>query len=271
MNPEIASPSPLPLHPGAGDAAMAPAEGALSAADGAASLADGAAAAAPHLDLSAYTLFLQADPVVKGVMVLLLLASVWCWAVMLDKAIRLLRLRRDARAFEAAARSGAFEAARPLAGAVLAAAAREWRDEEAGQGALLETRGERRARIDHAMRAVVGDAMRRAERGLTLLATTGSAAPFIGLFGTVWGIMHSFTGIAQSQDTSLAVVAPGIAEALFATAMGLVAAIPAVIAYNKLVTEFGRMAQRFGAEIARLSGELSRRRAAGASLARAAE
>jgi biopolymer transport protein ExbB/TolQ len=228
-----------------------------------------AAAAGPQIDLSAFTLVVHADPVVQGVMVLLLLASVWCWAVILDKAFRLLALRREAKAFEEGARAGRFSAERPLASELLAAAAREWR-EEAGPDAPLETRGERRARIDLAMRAVVGAALRKGERGLTLLATTGSAAPFVGLFGTVWGIMHSFTGIARSQDTSLAVVAPGIAEALFATAMGLVAAIPAVIAYNKLVTEFGRTAQRFGAEIARLSGELARRRAA-APIARAAE
>ena len=255
MNPEIAPADPI--------APIAP--------DGASTVADAAAAAAPQLDLSAFALFLQADPVVKGVMVLLLLASVWCWAVILDKAFRLLALRREARAFEEGAQAGRFSAARPLASELLAAAAREWREEDGGPGAPLETRGERRARIDHAMRAVVGEALRRAERGLTLLATTGSAAPFIGLFGTVWGIMHSFTGIAQSQDTSLAVVAPGIAEALFATAMGLVAAIPAVIAYNKLVTEFSRTAQRFGAGIAQLSGELARRRANAAALARAAE
>jgi biopolymer transport protein ExbB/TolQ len=246
-------------------------DAAAASPDGAATLVDGLTAAGPQIDLSAFALFLQADPVVKGVMVLLLLASIWCWAVILDKSFRLLALRREAKAFEEGVQAGRFSADRPLASALLSAAGREWREEDEGAGAPLETRGERRARIDHAMRAVVGDALRRAERGLTLLATTGSAAPFVGLFGTVWGIMHSFTGIAQSQDTSLAVVAPGIAEALFATAMGLVAAIPAVIAYNKLVTEFGRTAQRFGAEIARLSGELARRRATAAALARAAE
>jgi len=241
---------------------------------GAASAVDAVSAAAPAavggLDLSAYGLFMQSDPVVKGVMVLLLLASVWCWAVMLDKAARLLSLRREAAAFEAAAKEGSFSAARPLAARLLAAAAEEWREDE-DAGGPVETRGERRTRIDHAMRALAGEALRRSERGLTLLATTGSAAPFIGLFGTVWGIMHSFTGIAQSQDTSLAVVAPGIAEALFATAMGLVAAIPAVIAYNKLATEFGRVGQRFGAAIARLAGDLAKRRPGAPALARAAE
>ena len=242
-----------------------------SAAAAASAVSAAAPAAVASIDLSAYGLFMQADPVVKGVMVLLLLASVWCWAVMLDKAARLLSLRREAAAFEAAAGEGSFSAARPLAARLLAAAADEWREDDE-PGGPAETRGERRARIDHAMRALAGETLRRSERGLTLLATTGSAAPFIGLFGTVWGIMHSFTGIAQSQDTSLAVVAPGIAEALFATAMGLVAAIPAVIAYNKLATEFGRVGQRFGAAIARLAGDLARRRAGAASaLARAAE
>lgn len=226
-------------------------------------------AAGPEIDLSALGLFLQADPVVKGVMVLLLLASIWCWAVILEKAARLVKLRREAAAFEKAARAGAFSAKGALASDLLETAAAEWRTPPTP--GIPETRGERRARIDQAMRAVAGDALRRAERGLTVLATTGSAAPFIGLFGTVWGIMHSFTGIAQSQDTSLAVVAPGIAEALFATAMGLVAAIPAVIAYNKLAGEFSRLSQRFGAEIARLAGELSKRGSGPAAVASAAE
>ena len=99
-----------------------------------------------------------------------------------------------------------------------------------------ETAGEFRGRLEHAMRAAIAATLRRAEPGLPLLATIGSIAPFVGLFGTVWGIMHSFAGIAAQQDTSLAIVAPGIAEALFATAIGLVAAIPAVIAYNRCTT-----------------------------------
>src|SRR3546814_7142433 len=117
----------------------------------------------------------------------------------------------------------------------------------------------RRERIERAMRAALAAELRKVEPGLPFLATVGSAAPFIGLFGTVWGIMSSFTAIAQSQDTSLAVVAPGIAEALFATGLGLVAAIPAVIAYNKLTTDLGRLAQRLTASIAKLGERMARR------------
>jgi TolQ protein len=225
-------------------------------------------------DFSLVGLFLQADPVVKGVMLLLVLASIGCWAVILDKAVRLRRARREAAAFEARVKAGV--ALRPeiesagVPAAILAAAAREWRDRD-DPG---ESRAERRERIERAMRAAVGAELRRLEPGLPFLATVGASAPFVGLFGTVWGIMNSFQSIAQSQDTSLAVVAPGIAEALFATAIGLVAAIPAVIAYNKLATELGRLAQRLAAAIGELGGELSRRPAGaqpGAHLREAAE
>ena len=119
------------------------------------------------------------------------------------------------------------------------------------------------ARIEQAMRETAAGHLRRVEPGLPLLATIGSTAPFIGLLGTVWGIMHSFAGIAASNDTSLAVVAPGIAEALFATAIGLVAAIPAVMAYNKLATDLGRLGQRLDSTITRVGAELSRERPVG--------
>ncbi|MEN0077071.1 MAG: MotA/TolQ/ExbB proton channel family protein [Paracraurococcus sp.] len=188
----------------------------------------------PVHDLSPLALFLQADPVVKGVMVLLALASIACWTIIIEKLIALMRLRREARAL-AALSDGDRLPANPTGRADLGAAALhaglpEWRQ---GQGAK-ETDGEFRARIDFAMRKAVGRMLSRSEAGLQMLATTGAVAPFVGLFGTVWGIMNSFSGIAASNDTSLAVVAPGIAEALFATAIGLVAAIPAVIAYNRL-------------------------------------
>jgi biopolymer transport protein ExbB/TolQ len=110
------------------------------------------------------------------------------------------------------------------------------------------------------MRAALAVDMRRLQPGIPFLATIGSAAPFIGLFGTVWGIMNSFSAIAKSQDTSLSVVAPGIAEALFATAIGLVAAIPAVIAYNKLTTDLGRVQQAFASGITALGDRLARDR-----------
>ena len=221
-----------------------------------------AAPAVPSPDLSMLGLFLQADPIVKGVMVLLLLVSVACWTIILDKAVRIAGARRAARRFEAAART-APQAGRPTdapesggeGGPILAAALAEWRDSGAGQG---ESRAERRERIERAMRAAAAAELRQLETGLPFLATVGSTAPFVGLFGTVWGIMNSFAAIAGSQDTSLAVVAPGIAEALFATALGLVAAIPAVVAYNRLSTALARLAQTLGAAAGELAGRLAK-------------
>jgi TolQ protein len=213
-------------------------------------------AAAPH-DLSFLGLFLQADPIVKGVMIMLVLASLGCWTIIFDKLVRIMSLRRQARAFEAAARAG--DKLTPQmpgpAGRIVTAGHEAWRDQDAS-----ESRAERRERIERAMRGALSVDMRRLQVGLAFLATTGSAAPFIGLFGTVWGIMNSFSAIAASQDTSLSVVAPGIAEALFATAIGLVAAIPAVIAYNKLTTDLGRLQQSFTAGISSLGDRLARDR-----------
>jgi biopolymer transport protein TolQ len=214
------------------------------------------AAAAPH-DLSFLSLFLQADPIVKGVMIMLVLASLGCWTIVFDKLVRIMALRKQAHAFEAAARAG--DKLTPQmpgpAGHIVAAGHEAWRDQDAS-----ESRAERRERIERAMRGALSVDMRRLQVGLAFLATTGSAAPFIGLFGTVWGIMNSFSAIAASQDTSLSVVAPGIAEALFATAIGLVAAIPAVIAYNKLTTDLGRLQQSFVAGISSLGDRLARDR-----------
>jgi TolQ protein len=209
-------------------------------------------------DLSLVALILSADPVVKAVLALLLLASIGCWTVILDKAIKLARARRAAAAFEATARTDRVPARnqRPagLAGAIIAAGDAEWRD-----GAdPNETRAERRERVERAMRATASGELARLEHGLPLLATIGSSAPFVGLFGTVWGIMNSFQSIALSKDTSLAVVAPGIAEALFATAIGLVAAIPSVIAYNKLATDLGRVGRRLDVAITELGGRMAR-------------
>jgi biopolymer transport protein TolQ len=214
------------------------------------------APAAVH-DFSMLGLFLQADLIVKGVIVLLVGASVVCWAIILDKVLRVLALRREVRRLERVAtdeRPG--DAARGgLTSLVLAAGRRE--EPEAG-----ESRAEYRARLERAMRAAVSAELRRIEPGLPFLATVGSAAPFVGLFGTVWGIMNSFTAIAQSNDTSLAVVAPGIAEALLATAMGLAAAIPAVVAYNKLAVAMGRAAQRLHAAVGAISNAHAREIAA---------
>jgi len=215
----------------------------------------------PAATLSIVKLFINADPVVKGVLLLLLAASVWSWAVIIDKLWRLAAASRSAREHEAraaAARSpqelSATEARDP-AGLVLSAGLAESTAEPRPQP---ETASERRERIERAMRLALNAELRRLEVRLPFLATLGSAAPFIGLFGTVWGIMRSFEGIAAANSTSLAVVAPGIAEALFATAMGLAAAIPAVVAYNKITVDLGRFAGRMQGLIGRSGGLLAR-------------
>jgi len=219
----------------------------------------------PSASLSVVTLFVNADPVVKGVLLLLLAASVWSWAVIIDKLWRLAAASRSARGHEA--RAAAARSARELlapeapsrdgdpAGLLLSAG---WAESTAEPTPESETAGERRDRIERAMRLALNAELRRLERRLPFLATLGSAAPFIGLFGTVWGIMRSFEGIAAAHNTSLAVVAPGIAEALFATAMGLAAAIPAVVAYNKITVDLGRFAGRMQGLIGRAARLLSR-------------
>ncbi|MBK1664142.1 flagellar motor protein MotA [Rhodospirillum rubrum] len=230
-------------------------DGSLSAAGDA--LGGLVAPVAPALhDFSALGLFLQADPVVKGVMGLLVVASIAVWAVILDKAVRLAIARREARAFERAVAANDLSTVMlkgGMATAVVRSAHEAWQDYQPG-----EARSVRRDGIERAMRLTVNAELRKLEVGLPLLASVGSAAPFVGLFGTVWGIMHSFTSIAQSNDTSLAVVAPGIAEALFATAIGLVAAIPAVLAFNALSVGLGRIGQRFQAAMIPLAGRLAR-------------
>jgi len=206
-------------------------------------------------DFSIYGLVLQADPIVKAVMALLVIASVACWAIILEKAVRLMKLGRDLRRLERSlGDESPAQAPRGLVRMLLTAA-----HHEAEDGASRnETRTDLRARLERAMRGSLRTELHRLEVGLPFLATIGSAAPFIGLFGTVWGIMNSFTSIAQQKDTSLAVVAPGIAEALFATALGLAAAIPAVMAYNMIAVSLGRAANRGGSAISELAKRLSR-------------
>jgi biopolymer transport protein ExbB/TolQ len=206
-------------------------------------------------DLSPVTLVLQADPVVQGVMALLLLASLACWAIIIEKAVTLRRLAREARLLAEGRPDAAAPGGEGLAAVTLRTGQAEWRE---GRDAA-ETAGEFRGRLEHAMRAAIAAALRQAEPGLPVLATIGSVSPFVGLFGTVWGIMHSFAGIAARQDTSLATVAPGIAEALFATAIGLVAAIPATIAYNRCTTRLHRIRQEALAAAGTLALRLSRR------------
>ncbi len=210
-------------------------------------------------DLSITTLFLQADIVVKLVMLMLLAASIWVWAVVFEKTFSLRRANRDADAFEDRFWSGGslddlydhegVKPTHPMA-AVFAAAMAEWRRTTRVVGADVSRSGVR-DRIERAMGVTIQREMDRLERWMVFLASVGSTAPFVGLFGTVWGIMHSFSAIAAMHNTNLSVVAPGIAEALFATAIGLVAAIPAVLAYNKISNDLARYAARlegFGSE-----------------------
>jgi len=226
----------------------------------------GAAEAAQHITLLG--LFLQADIVVKAVMIMLILASFWVWAVMYGKWQTLRRMQKSAQSFEDEFWSGGsldelFERIgnspqHPMA-SVFVAAMREWRRSAARGLAFTDAmRLGLRERIDRAMNVTISREMERLESWMPFLATVGSTAPFIGLFGTVWGIMNSFTAIAAMKNTNLIVVAPGIAEALFATAIGLVAAIPAVIGYNKLSNDLGRYAQRLEGFAAEFGAILSR-------------
>lgn len=186
------------------------------------------AVAAAH-DMSFVGLFLQADPIVKGVMILLVVASIACWTVVFEKIVRLAAAKRQAKAFEALVRSGGSldGEQRGISGHIVKAAIDAWRDQDPS-----ETRAERRERIERAMRAALGLEMKRLQNGLALLATSGSTAPFIGLFGTVIGIIKAFRDLALAGTGGPSVVAKGIAEALVATAGGLAVAIPAAVLYN---------------------------------------
>src|SRR5579871_5350174 len=219
-------------------------------------------------DMSIVGLFMQADIIVKVVMLMLLIASFWTWAIIFEKSMRLRRLRRQAKQFEEAFWSGGslellfdrLEAKAPdPMSALFVTAMREWR-RSAAKG-LTQTdhmKASLQDRIERVMDIALGREMDSLERHMIFLASVGSAAPFVGLFGTVWGIMNSFASIAASKNTTLAVVAPGIAEALFATALGLVAAIPAVLAYNKLSGDIGRFGNRLEAFAGEFGAILSR-------------
>ncbi|MFA6157430.1 protein TolQ [Mesorhizobium sp.] len=222
------------------------------------------ALAEPGAQLSIWALFMQASWVVKLVMIGLLCASVWTWAIIVDKLVSYARMRLALNRFEQVFWSGQSleELYRTLAdrktsgmGAIFVAAMREWKKSfEKGAKTPLGLQ----TRIDKAMDLALTREMEKLEGRLGFLATTGAAAPFIGLFGTVIGIMTSFQAIAGSKNTSLAVVAPGIAEALLATAIGLLAAIPAVIAYNKLSSDASKIAVRMEGFSDEFSAILSR-------------
>ena len=216
------------------------------------------------VDTSLMSLFLEASLVVQIVMVGLLLASVWCWAIIVDKALLFGRTKRQINQFEQVFWSGQnletlyqqqVASPSPGMGALFVAAMGEWKrsfERNARSPIGLQTR------IDKVLDVSMAREMERLEKRLLFLATLGSAAPFIGLFGTVVGIMTSFQAIAGSKSTNLAVVAPGIAEALLATALGLLAAIPAVIAYNKLSADAGKISTRLEGFADEFSAILSR-------------
>jgi biopolymer transport protein TolQ len=259
MDPQQPAPSATPVAPVTGNV--------LDGVDATLQGAAGLPSAVTH-DLSVWALFLQADWIVKGVMLFLLAASIWSWAIIFDKIIRIRRLREQARQFEEAFWSGGSleelydrisnRPADPMS-SIFVAAMREWR-RSAAKGLLASEhlRENLQDRIERVMNITLGREMDQIERYMGYLASVGSAGPFIGLFGTVWGIMNSFAAIAGSKNTTLAVVAPGIAEALFATALGLVAAIPAVLAYNKLSSDINRYGNRLEAFAGEFGAILSR-------------
>lgn len=204
-------------------------------------------------DMSLMALFGHADIVGKIVITGLMMISILTWAIIFEKLFKLGRLKSRATWFEERFwSSGSLDMlydkikrpADPMQ-AVFVAGMKEWRG--ANDKGLISNPAARhnvQMRVDRILQVTIGREMAMVETWMTFLASVGSVAPFIGLFGTVWGIMHSFIGIAQAQNTSLAVVAPGIAEALLATAIGLVAAIPATTAYNKFSTDIGRYGAR---------------------------
>jgi biopolymer transport protein TolQ len=209
--------------------------------------------AAPAQELSVVYLFMRADIVVKTVMGILALMSVWSWAVAIEKAMQLRGVHARARRLESEFWSGAkleeLEARygrdpKDPFGRVLSAAMRDWDGFSVAKAGGAEANRE----------------LTKLESGLGILAIIGSTAPFVGLFGTVWGIMNSFRSIAASQDTNLAVVAPGIAEALFATALGLLAAVPAVMFFNALSSNLGKYASRLEGFVDDLAALASRER-----------
>lgn len=219
-------------------------------------------------ELSMFGLFWEADIIVKAVMLALLLASIWAWTIIISKRSTLKKLNKKANVFEDSFWSGEpldkiYQRVKnskhdPML-STFSAGMEEWQAGVAGGLPIKESmQASLRQRVERAMNVAIGRETNTLESGMTFLASVGSTAPFIGLFGTVWGIMNSFSSIAATNNTSLAVVAPGIAEALFATALGLVAAIPAVIGYNVFSNGINRYADRLEAFADEFSAILSR-------------
>ncbi len=204
-------------------------------------------ALAQEMDFSMWALFARATIVVKLVMLMLIIASFWAWSIIIQKLIMYRKARAEAERFDQRFWSGEpldelfDEIGTEASGQserVFAAGMTEWRRSHRNDGGMIANAT---ARIDRSMDVAIVKESEDLQSGLSVLATVGSTAPFVGLFGTVWGIMHAFIGIAEEQNTNLAVVAPGIAEALLATGLGLLAAIPAVIFYNKLSADVDRI------------------------------
>ena len=221
-------------------------------------------AVAQEIDFSMLALFARATFVVKIVMILLLVASFWSWATIIQKFISYARIKRASVSFDKAFWSGEpldelFEQMGPQptgpSEKIFAAGMLEWRRSHRNDGGLIAGA---QARIDRSMDVAIAKESEGLNKGLTFLATVGSTGPFVGLFGTVWGIKHAFEQIAISQNTNLAVVAPGIAEALLATGLGLLAAIPAVVFYNKLSSDSDRIVGGYEAFADEFSTILSR-------------
>jgi biopolymer transport protein TolQ len=218
-------------------------------------------------NISVVSLFMRADALVKAVMIVLLLASLWSWAIIINKTMAMARLHRRATKFEKLFWSGqsldelfsqfSSHNDHPFA-AVFVSGVREWRRAFEKGGVRESMVAGAKDRVEKAMSVTISRETDAIDGQIGFLATVANTAPFVGLFGTVWGIMNSFSAIAARHDTTLAVVAPGIAEALFATAMGLLAAIPAAIFYNRFVNQTGRYANRLDAFADELSAILSR-------------
>lgn len=216
--------------------------------------------------LSMYSMFMDSDLFMKVLILGLLFTSVWCWAIIFDKVATFKKIRSGMKAFEEKFWAGgsleslftayAKSPKDPLS-VIFVSAIQEWRrsmtERKKAHSAIKVSE-----RIDKVMQIAIDKQVDKMETRMTFLASTGSVAPLLGLFGTVWGIMDSFNAIGMTQSTNIAAVAPGVAEALFTTAVGLIAAIPAVVAYNKLTNDIDRMAQRMETFSDELSAILSR-------------
>jgi biopolymer transport protein ExbB/TolQ len=210
-----------------------------------------ASASLPPHGLSFVEQIKNADPVVQAVMLVLVLCSLLCWTIAIEKLMRFIAFSRQLRNFERlAAETDASPAPSWLADRFSTLANKERRHP-------AHSLSEFQAALERSFQTEAASHLGRLQAGLPLLATVGSTAPFVGLFGTVWGIMNSFSGIAAAKDTSIAVVAPGIAEALLATAMGLAAAIPAVVFYNQANVALARVAERLSAAVIQFAKALA--------------